>query len=81
MMVFGLQAQYNDAGHVSACVHYGICDMSRIAQGSIFDTYAQVQGTPPGPAVSAFPLRTSLGGVSVPVTVGDRTVDALIPLG
>jgi uncharacterized protein (TIGR03437 family) len=78
MMVCGLKAQYNDAGHVSACVHYGICDMSRIAQGSIFDAYGQTQGTPPGPAASAFPLRPSLGGVSVQVTVGDRTLDAWI---
>ena len=28
--------------------------------------------------VAGFPLRTSLAGVSVQVTVGDRTVDALI---
>ena len=78
MMVCGLNAQYNDADHVSACVHYGICDMSRIAQGSIFDAYGQTEGTPPGPAASAFPLRTSLVGVSVQVTAGDRTLDALI---
>ncbi len=78
MFVCVLKAQYNDAGHVSACVHYGICDMNRVAQGSIFDAYGQTQGTPPGAAVAAFPLRTSLADVSVQVTVGDRTVDALI---
>ncbi len=78
MFVCVFKAQYNDAGHVSACVHYGICDMNRVAQGSIFDAYGQTQGTPPGAAVASFPLGASLAGVSVQVTVGDRTVDALI---
>lgn len=75
---WALRAQYNDAQHVSACVHYGICDMSRIAQGSIFDAYAQAQGPPPVAAAGVFPLRTSLAGVSVQVAAGDNTVDALI---
>jgi uncharacterized protein (TIGR03437 family) len=78
MMVCGLQGQYNDAEHVSACVHYGICDMSRIAQGSIFDAYASISGPAPASVVSGFPLRTNLSGISVEVDAGDQTVDALI---
>jgi len=52
--------------------------VSGIAQGSIFT----IQGSGIGPAqmvqASAIPLTTNLGGSSVSVTVGGKSVDALI---
>ena len=74
-----LSAQYNDADHVSACVHYGDCDVSaRIAQGSVFDAFGSTRGPAPARVVSAFPLSTNLAGVSVQIRVGDRAADAWI---
>jgi uncharacterized protein (TIGR03437 family) len=51
---------------------------SNIAQGSIFSIF----GTNLGPAASpglSFPLKTTLGGVTVQITVGGTSIDA-IPL-
>ena len=78
LAVCTLNAQFNDADHVSACVHYGDCGVTgRIAQGSIF--YAHGWGYPAlARTVSGFPLSANLAGVSVQVKVGDTAIDALI---
>lgn len=74
-----LNAQYNDAVHVSACVHYGDCSgASRIAQGSVFVVFGGTRGPAPVRTVSGFPLHTNLAGASVQVTSGGRVIDALI---
>ncbi|MGD0136028.1 MAG: hypothetical protein ABSE57_28620 [Bryobacteraceae bacterium] len=49
---------------------------SSIAQGSIFSIYGINLGPPSSPAL-AFPLQTTLGGVSVQVTSASGSVDAI----
>ena len=51
----------------------------KIARGSIFSIFGSDLGPEAGAEVSSFPLRTSLAGVSVKVTQGETSVDA-IPL-
>ena len=78
LAVCTLKAQFNDTAHVSACVHFGDCEVTgRIAQGSIF--YAPGSAVPAlARTVSGFPLSANLAGVSVQVKVGDTAIDALI---
>jgi len=49
---------------------------SSIAQGSIFSIYGTGLGPPSSPAL-AYPLQTKLGGVSVQVTSGATTLNAI----
>ena len=51
----------------------------KIARGSIFSIFGGGLGPDAGAEVSSFPLQTSLAGVSVKVTQGEASVDA-IPL-
>jgi uncharacterized protein (TIGR03437 family) len=51
---------------------------SNIAQGSIFSVFGTHLGPSQSPGLS-FPLKTTLGGVSVQITVGGTSIDA-IPL-
>ncbi|HYL75808.1 MAG TPA: hypothetical protein VEU96_16480 [Bryobacteraceae bacterium] len=50
-----------------------------IARGSIFSIFGNRFGPASGMQVSAFPLATTLGGVSITITQGNTTVNA-IPL-
>ena len=50
-----------------------------IARGSIFSIFGGQLGPEAGAVVSSFPLQTSLAGVSIQVTQGETSVDA-IPL-
>jgi uncharacterized protein (TIGR03437 family) len=50
---------------------------SSIAQGSIFTIYGTNLGPPPPSPPLAYPLQTTLGGVSVKVTSGGTTVNAI----
>jgi len=68
-----------DAGGVVNAASYAPAGLpnSSIAQGSIFNVF----GRSMGPATlqrAGFPLPTELAGTSVKVTVGGRTVDALM---
>lgn len=51
---------------------------ANIAQGSIFSIFGTNLGPSQSPGL-AFPLKTTLGGVSVQITVGETAIDA-IPL-
>ena len=48
-----------------------------IARGSLFSLFGQRVGPAAGVAATAFPLQTALAGVSVKVTQGANSVDAI----
>src|SRR5258706_2204967 len=48
-----------------------------IARGSLFSLFGQRVGPAAGVSAAAFPLQTSLAGVSIKVTQGTTSVDAI----
>lgn len=63
--------------NADSLVPFGLPNSS-IAQGSIFSIFGTNLGPTASPGLS-FPLKTTLGGVTVQITVGDTSIDA-IPL-